>query len=481
MKTTFRERVSRAIPPALAGGVPTLLLAFGVARFVINHFYTRAPYLLDAGLLSKVVYRDGLLLHLPRIAVDYADSFYDVHFSPLSSAFSLISYVVPVGRIEWYAIVEGLLYVPIGIATYAVASRLERETALRRLPVTVLAAVAFASSGLVLWMVAYPHFEVAVPGLTCVVLAALVTGRRRTAWSCLVLAAAVKQDAGVHLALAILPLWYLRGHGIAMGSTRRQLAIAIGVALASTIIGITVQHLAFHPVGRLTQAYVGTPPYAHLDAGLLTARAWRFVATDQAIYYPFLASCLVALFRRDAKYLLGWAACVPWLVFNLFAVEDSKAAFDAYGVAPFLVGVFWVYLYGAHLATRRMRAHVLEVTFALVCLASTLGLYRAQPYGMWTTVRDMAVAQRKDRGRHPARQARRVQARARDRARGLQSRRTLACRCARPRDPRVRQAARCRSRRPARPAPGGPLHVDALHGRRRARRDHRRRRGRRVG
>jgi len=393
----FRRWVIPRLPLILVGVLPTLLLSVGIARYVLNHFYARAPYLLDAGMLSKIVYRDGVFLPLPRIAVDYATSFYDVHFSPLLSLFSVVSYLVPVGRIVWFAIVQGILYAPIGLAVYAVAARLDPSSALRRLPITVLAALAFSFCGMVMWTVDYPHFEIATPGLTCLMLAAVVTDRRRMAWVCFALAAAVKQDAGIHIAMALLPLWFLRGRGVEMPPTRRKLAIMIAVAIGVTVGGIVCQKLFFHPVSRLQQAYIGHPMYAHLSWALLAARLSHFIATGQVIYFPFLATCLIALVRRDGRYLLGWASVVPWFVFNLLAVEETKAAFVAYGIAPFLVAVFWVYLYGAHLApaSRRLRAGVLESILVVVCATSTFGDNALTAFA--PTLRSMAFTQYRDR------------------------------------------------------------------------------------
>ncbi len=392
------DRRKRIIVAILAGATPALLLAFGIARFVLNHFDVRPPYLLDAGLLSKIVYRDGLALPIPGIAVDYAHLFYEVHISPLSSLFSVLSYLVPIDRIHWYAFVEAVLYVPFGLVVYLVASRLDPGSALRRLPLTIAAALAFSFSGLVLWTVDYLHFEIATSGMICLMLGALVTDRPRTAWLCLALAASVKQDGGIHIAMAVLPLLLLHWRGTDMAPTRRRLVLAIAVGVAITVVELVAQRVFLHPFPRLTHAYLGDPLYGHLSLDLLADRAAVFFTSEQVIYYPFLATCLVAALRRDARYLLGWASVVPWFVFNFLAVEDTKAWFVAYGVAPFLVGVFWVYLYGAYLAPshRRLHAGVLEAVFTLVCLASTLGICRGQPGGLKFTVREMAISHHRD-------------------------------------------------------------------------------------
>lgn len=394
-----RRALASWLSLVVIGIAPALLLGVAVLRYMLSHFFVHAPFLLDTGMLSGLAYRDGLLLTLPRIACDYADLYYDVYVSPLTSAFSVLSYLAPVGRIEWYAFIQSAIYVPIGLAVYLVASRLEPATGLRRLPITLAAALAFSFNGLVLWMIGFPHFEAAMPGLTCLVLGALVTGRIRTAWLCLALAASVRQDGGIHVAMAVAPLLFLHWRGVVMAPTRRQLILTIAVAVAISVTGMLCQRLFFHPFPRLTQAYLGHPLYSHLSMKLVAQRVSYFIDNNQVLYYPFLATCLLAALRRDARYLLGWAALLPWFAFSFLAVEDSKSTFFAYGVGPFIAGLFWVYLYGAHLVPppRQLRAVALELVFALVCISSILGAQRAAPRGMKLLNQDILHPTRRDR------------------------------------------------------------------------------------
>ncbi len=387
------------MPPVLVGVFPTYLLVTGIAHFMINHFFVRAPYLLDTGMLSALSYRNGVWLPAPEVALNYVNYYYDVYFSPLTTLFSLLSYLVPVGRLEWYVIIQSAVYAPIGLATYLVASRLEPSTSLRRLPITIVAALAFSFSGLVLWMVGYPHFEAAMPGLTCMTVAALVTGRTRGAWVWLVLAASVRQDGGIHIALALAPVLFLQWRGYERLPSRRTILLMMSVAVGISVTGMLVIKLFFHPYPRLTQAYLGDPLYSHLSVDVVVERARTFLAHSQVIYYPFVATCLFAALRRDAGYMLGWVSTLPWFGFSFLAVEQVKATFFAYGVGPLMIGMFWCYLYGAHLAParRKMRPAALEAVFALVCLSSTLGLWRAAPGSGRALAHDMAFAMPHDR------------------------------------------------------------------------------------
>lgn len=393
------RRLARAAPLLLACVLPTALLCVGVARLILNHFFAHAPYLLDAGWYSDIIYHAGLFPKNPRIACDYAEWYFGVHFSPLISAFSLLSYLQPLPRIEWYALHQALMFLPFGIATYALASRLEPAGALRRLPVTVLAAFAFTFNGQILKMIPYPHYEVAIGGLLCLLLAMIAAGRTRLAWLCLALALSVREDGGVHATCALAPLVYLQWRGTPLPASRRTLLAMIGVSLVSTVIGLICQKLVFTGAAVMSAVYLGDPIYSHLSAAVLADRVRLFLDTCQVMTYPFLATCLIAALRRDPRYLLGWVVTLPWFVLNFLASQPQKATFEAYAGFPFVASIFWVYVYGALLAPRdrRLRPIVLEAVFAAVCLASTVGLYRAFPHHVEVLVDDLRHAKWKDR------------------------------------------------------------------------------------
>lgn len=396
MRVTAWRRVA---PPLLVGALPAVLLSLGVARYILNHFFADAPYLLDSGLLSGLAYRSGLLMAPPPITGTGVTSFYQIYVSPIISLASLLSYLIPVQRIEWFAFVEAMVFFPLGIAVYALARRIEPGGLVRRLPAATLAALAFALSGLVLWMIGYPHYEAAIPGLICLVLVSLVTGRTPMTWILIALAASVRQDGGLHVALAIAPLVYLRWRGVEMLPGQRRLIAAMAVAIGLSVAAIASQRLWFVPIDRLHPVYLGTPAYAHVTPALLVGRMRAFLAFDKVIYYPFVATLVIAAMRRDARYLLGWAAAAPWFAFNLLAFDEAKSSFIGYAAGPFVVSMFWIYLYGGVLApaSRRLRPWALEVVVALVCASSTLGSYRAAPVGLTAVAREMAVSQPRSR------------------------------------------------------------------------------------
>ncbi|HEY5934380.1 MAG TPA: hypothetical protein VIU61_07095 [Kofleriaceae bacterium] len=377
----WKRALERFAPITIAGVLPTVVLCIGIAIYTLNHFFNHAPYLLDSGWYSDIVYRAGIFPRNPRLACDYAEWYFGVHFSPMISVFSLLSYVQPLPRIEWYALHQALMFMPFGMATYLLASRVDRPGLLRRLPVTAFAAIAFTFNGQILKMIPYPHYEVAIGGLICLMLGALVTDRPRMAWAFLILTIAVREDGGIHAGLALAPFLYLSWRGATLPVSRRTMIKMIGVAMVSSVFGIFCQKILFDGASVMSIVYLGNPIYSHLSSQVLVDRFWDFYENCQVMFYPFLATCVLAAVRRDARYLLGWAVTIPWFVLNFLASQPQKATFAAYAGFPFVASVFWVYVYGAKLApeARRLRPIVLEAVFAGICLLATFGMHRAWP------------------------------------------------------------------------------------------------------
>lgn len=371
----------------------------GVARFTLNHFFVRAPFLYDAGWLSALVHRAGLIPENPLVAFPWAKSFYSVHFSPIFSLFSLVSYVVPLQRFEWYAVVQALIYMPISVAVYSLWRSWEWPHSARDVAAAASCALAFSFSGMVIALIASPHYEAMIPGLTCLLLAAVVSNRTRLAWACLLLTAAVREDAGFHVALALLPVLALQLRGAEMLPSRRWLIRMVVAAVVASVIATAVQRLAFHSLSMLRHVYIGDPAFAHVTWVALAERLSHFVAERQFIYYPLLVTIAIAVVRRDAGYLLGWVSALPWFALNLLAVDPEKGAFNAYTGFPFVVCMYWVYLYDSRFrpASRRMRPLLLHVVFALVCTSSTVGLYVASPSTVTFNVKEMAFHRSKNR------------------------------------------------------------------------------------
>lgn len=370
-----RTWVCALLPLLVTGVLPAAIVVVAQIRFILNHFYSGTPYLLDAGWNSALVHHAGVGLVNPRIACDYAATFYGLHISPIFAVFSALSYVFPVDRIEWYALFQGAVYAPFGFAVYLVSSRAEAAP-LKRLLLTLVWSLAFAFSGQVLVCIGFPHFEPAIAGLLCLLLASVVTNRRGLAWTLLALLISVREDAGLHTGLALLPVLYLNWRGTSTGLTRRTLLALITAAFGASIMAIVAQKTFFPATGLFRAEYLGEPPLAHVAVHAMMERARVFAGACGYVSVPFGVSVAFALLRKDGRYLLGWLAAAPWFLLNFFAHQDEKWRFSAYAGFPFVVGFYWVYLYGSLLASpvRRLRRWVIEGLLAGAGVASIITL-----------------------------------------------------------------------------------------------------------
>ena len=391
-----RRRLRELVPFLLAGLLPTAIAFAANARFILSHFYARAPFLLDAGWHSALVHRAGVSLVNPGVACDYARTFYGLHISPILALFSALSYVVPLERIEWYATFQGMVYAPFGLAVYLVASRSE-PVRLRRWLLTALAALAFAFNGPVLSCVGFPHFEAAIAALLCLMLACVATNRMRLASLFLILTLSIREDAGLHAGLALLPLVYLQARGVLKWPSRRALLALVGTAFGASVAAIVLQKSVFSTSGLFRAEYLGDPPLAHLTLQRVAERLSALATERSCVTIPFAFSLLVAALRRDPRYLLGWLATAPWFLLNLLAYQAEKASFSAYTVFPFIVSFFWVFLYGTLVAPqpRRLPRWQLEGLLTVASVLSVLGMHSSDTRSVITGMLETEPQDRK--------------------------------------------------------------------------------------
>lgn len=373
------ERIALFI---VVGLIPAALVGIGVAQYVLNQFYARAPILLDSGWLSAIVYRSGVTQRNPTIACDYAVTYWGVHIAPLLTVFSLLSYLVPVARIEWYAFFQAVVHGSLALPVYFLVACLDPRPRRRWWPILAFAGLAFAMSGQALMSIGYPHYEYLIPAFICLFLVAVVTGRTHATWVFLALALAVREDGGIHAGLALAPLAYLKWRGSpALAVSLRRLLGLMAIAFAVSAVAMAAQKVLLHSADLLRAEYLGTPIFNHLSGAALAERL-RFLVTGCVfISVPLIGTALVAGIRRDARYLLGWAAASPWLVVNVLAHQEAKWHFFAYTGFPFLVSVFWVFLYGATLAPapRRLRGGRSALVLLAICIASVVAVGLTYP------------------------------------------------------------------------------------------------------
>jgi hypothetical protein len=168
---------------------------------------------------------------------------------------------------------------------------------------------------------------------------------------------------------------------------RRRVFMMVGVGLVSTALMMFLQKRLLFTVDAFHIYITGTPAYAHLTGPAIVERLSAFGTKCGFIWLPILASVVVAVARRDARYLLGWVVTLPWLVVNLTAIQPAKASVSVYTGFPFVGSAFWIAAYGRVEAARHPQRpwYWPLVSGAFVSVASFLGLlfsFQSQATGL---------------------------------------------------------------------------------------------------
>lgn len=360
----------------LLASLPVAAVFWASTCFVWNHFLT-GPYLLDSGWFSALVYRAGILPDNPPCANSLRE-YFGLHVAPLLSIASLLSYVVPLGRVEYYCLFQGLIYAPLGAVTALLARAGGMDRRRRDACLVLLGSMLFALNGQVLACLGYPHFEIFLSAGLCIMLAGFAAGSGRLAWLGLALASITREDGGFHAAGFVLAALVCSISRRPFAIARRTLAVMLAASLLTSIVAMLIQHAFFEPANLFRHLYTGSPAYAHISAAELQRRLAVLPERAAFVVWPFVGTVGLAAVTRDARYLLGWLAELPWFVLNLLALEELKSVFSIYTGFPFVASLFWVGAY-AQVGKEVLGQRRWLSPLALVSVLATGGMYWSHP------------------------------------------------------------------------------------------------------
>jgi hypothetical protein len=205
------------------------------------------------------------------------------------------------------------------------------------------APLALAFSGTVLRAVSYPHYELLlIPFAT---LFFVFAAQRRLLAAAIAFAICVltREDFALHL-FGFIFVWVVFQVWVEHTGSR-EVRYWLKWMAASGVAGVTIiliQRLFFLGGGGLLfRVYLGWPPFEHVDLGFVATRI-HVLATGRLDLLVCLASAAAcSIWRRDARYVLGYLACVPWLVLNLLAREQPAGTLNLYYAFPFVLAMIW--------------------------------------------------------------------------------------------------------------------------------------------
>lgn len=362
------------------------LMAFCHYHFIINHFYWDGAYFLESGLYSSLIWHNDFFLSCPKVF--YVDAYYHIHVTVMQSLASMLSYVTPLNRIEFYAAHQAFIYTALFLGCYRmlVVHYLHARTWL--IPLAAGLAVLFCLTGPVQQAVLFPHLEIAFPAMAILFLGFLAEKRLGPASLFFALALTVREDAGFHLVafLGLLIVWQrIRGTSF---KVQQAQVIFMCVAFFYSASALAFQEFFFPDDPAFIRTYVGNPSFAHITPDILRERLFIIFSEKHYLVVPALILAAWSIVKRDMVLFIGLAAYVPWFLLQTIAIPPAIGTWSLYYSFPFVVTLFWplfaaLWRGGMPLPLRQRRSAL--ALFAILVTVSAFGFGR-QHFQFFTRV-----------------------------------------------------------------------------------------------
>ncbi|MBU6425264.1 MAG: hypothetical protein KGQ69_02925 [Rhodospirillales bacterium] len=362
----------------LGWGLPLLVAVVPFAAFFtlgLRYFYINGAWWGDGGILASLMWHSGWWLKTPLVSG--GQSYLATHIVPVFWLTSGLSWLLPLTRVQFFAVFLGVVQGLMPLPVYALLARL----GLAR-PWAAVLALVFAFNGMVLAASCNPHFELLIIAAGMAFLAAFSCGRVWLARLFFLLCLITREDAGFHLGL----LLFAGGLGLYwQGVDRARLRPLFGYAAAAfcwSVAAVAVQHMAFPGGGALTRVYLGKPPFAKLTPAVLVTRLEFYLVYRLYLVLPLAVTLILARRWHVPGLFAGFVACLPWLGLNWLAVQAIPGTLSNYYPFPMIFGLFWPLVHQA-MAKRLGARRVLNdrqavLVFAAALAASFAGLWGLQ-------------------------------------------------------------------------------------------------------
>jgi len=307
-------------------------------NYILNAFYYfGAPYY-DSGLFANMLWRNDPWLTVVETYGD--DSYMSVHFTPFLVLINQISYFAPTYKVEFFAFFMASIYASFSLSLYYALLTLLRPRREWHCAGFAVIAAAFSFNGFITQGVWLSHFEYAIPA--CIFLFLLHYGLGNKGWALFffLLCLSLREDAGFHIVaplglLVVLQFWRERSFK-KMRGTLCYLAAAFTYSCFAWYMTFYLRDFN----GSVFQwIYAGNPPYAHLTFELLYDRLKLIVQQDVYLWLSVMLTLIWTCYRRDLYWIVGFAAYVPWFIFNWTAINPNTGVLYAYYCFPFVLGM----------------------------------------------------------------------------------------------------------------------------------------------
>lgn len=325
----------------MAFAIPALC----IFNYMLNHYYEHGSYLLDTGWFAWMAgHADAWPLPNPPLL---GDTYFATHialiFYPLTGLHRLIGHFIELDAALWFSLVQSGWAGLTGLAVHTLLKNDEAAAGweLTRLVLAVLAAM----NGIALAIAAFPHIESAIPALTLCFFSLWLRGKSVLAGVVLILALAVREDAGLHLFGLLLMMacaqWWRDRQGRNDSLSWRRYAFLAAGCLAWSIIAIFWQKTQFSGDDALARIYLGEPALAHVDAEFLLRRIGQLWNASLHVLAPVVFLIVAGLAARDVRLLAGPISVLPWISLSVLAISYGAGILANYYAFPVMTALLW--------------------------------------------------------------------------------------------------------------------------------------------
>lgn len=307
--------------------------------FILNHFYYYGAFLLDSGLLADLFYHNTLSPE--RALILGGGEFNGNHFSPLLTLVNLLSYVIPVDFIAYYANFQGIVYATLTVAIFSVFLKFYQLNDTTSLVLAFLAAILFSFNGAVVSCIVYPHFEVLISGFAILFFVFYFKKQTLVAVLFFVLCLSVREDGGFHLFSLLFTLFVFNAlHG---KKIREQGSLVI-FSLASlfySIAAFAIQKFYYHAGGTFKHVYMDDhDDFSWLTWGHIFSRLEKYAVILDYLWIPLIILMVWSSFAKKPILLLGFLAQIPWFLLHVFST-GGISELSSYRLFPFIIALAW--------------------------------------------------------------------------------------------------------------------------------------------
>ncbi|MBY0293204.1 MAG: hypothetical protein K2W92_07960 [Alphaproteobacteria bacterium] len=316
---------------------PSFLFSY---NYVLNLFYEYGCPLEDGGMCAYLMWHNVNIQFPPSLSTLWGNAFIASHFCPIFFVTSLLSKVINVSMISFFAYFQGISHGLLALSMFYVLYRLYELNSVFQITLAFFLSILFSFCGIAVSSMYYPHYEVLFIPMAVFFLAFLIQKKPIVAIPFFIISLSIRECTGFHL-FSLLFFLVIVDYFKSKKIYKPYLFYAV-LAFSYSIFALTLQkYLRKGGICSFTDLYIGTPPFSHISWELIKERA-IFIFNNRGYFYiPVTLILIWSIISKKPFISLGVLALIPWFLFNFFSISTwASGLYFYYGVFYLLI-FFW--------------------------------------------------------------------------------------------------------------------------------------------